>query len=121
MDLDHAVLDLGHRDVERAASQVVDEQPLQSRGMRVVGEDGGGRLVDDPHHLEAGQLAGLPRGLALAVVEEGRHRDDDFRDRVSQRLLGPLLERPQDDRRDLLRRVFLVAQRDRDLLRPSSA
>ena len=31
-------------------------------------------------------------------------------------LLGPALERPQDDRRDLLRRVLLVAQRDGHLL-----
>ena len=34
----------------------------------------------------------------------------------AQDLLGPLLECLQDDRRDLLRRVFLIAERDRDLL-----
>ena len=28
LDLDHAVFDLGHRDVERTAAQVVDQEPL---------------------------------------------------------------------------------------------
>ena len=58
-DLDDALLDLHDRDVERAAAQVVDEQPLQLGRVRVVGEHGGGRLVDDPDDLQAGQLAGL--------------------------------------------------------------
>ena len=115
-DLDDAVLDLRHRDVERAAPQVVDQQPLHLGGMGVVSQHGGGRLVDDPDDLQPGQLARLAGGLPLAVVEERRDRDHRLRDRVAQRLLGAVLERPQDDRRDLLRRVFLVAQVDRDLL-----
>ena len=115
-DLDDAVLDLGDRDVERAAAQVVDQQPLHLGGMRVVGQHGGGRLVDDPDDLQSGQLARLAGGLPLAVVEEGGHRDDRLRDRLAQGLLGALLERPQDDRRDFLGRVLLVSEGDRDLL-----
>ncbi len=110
LDLDHAVFDLGHRYVERAAPQVVDQEPLHLGRVGVVGEHGGGRLVDDPDDLQPGQLTRLAGGLALAVVEEGGHRDDHLRDRDAQRLLGPVLQRLQDDRRDLLRRVFLVAQ-----------
>ena len=37
-DLDDAVLDLDDRDVERAAAQVVDEQPLQLARVGVVGQ-----------------------------------------------------------------------------------
>src|SRR2546426_3755306 len=37
------------------------------------GERGGGRLVDDPEHVEAGDLAGILGGLPLAVIEIGRH------------------------------------------------
>ena len=120
-DLDDAVLDLGQRDVEGAAAQVVDQQPLHLGGVRVVGQDGGGRLVDDPDDLQAGQLARLAGRLPLAVVEEGRHRDHGLGDRVPQRLLGALLERPQDDGRDLLRRVLLVAEGDASPPGPSSA
>ena len=115
-DLDHAVLDLGDRDVERAAAQVVDEEAFLLPRVGVVGEDGGGRLVDDPDDFQPGQLAGLAGGLPLAVVEEGGDRDHGLRDRMSQRLLGAALERPEDDRRDLLGGVLLVAQGDRDFL-----
>ena len=101
-DLDDALLDLCHRDIERSAAQVVDEQPFPVARVRVVGQDGGGGLVDDPHDLQPGKLARLAGGLALAVVEEGRHGDHRLGDRVAQRLLGSILERPQDDRRDFL-------------------
>ena len=103
-DLDDAPLDLGDRDVERAAAQVVDQQPLRLGRVRVVGEHGGGRLVDDPDDLQARQLARLAGRLPLALVEEGRDGDHGLLDRLAQRLLGALLERPEDDRRDLLRR-----------------
>ncbi len=116
VDLDDAVLDLRQRDVERAAAQVVDQQPLHLGRVRVVGQHGGGRLVDDPDDLQAGQLARLAGRLPLAVVEERRDRDHRLRDRMPQRLLGAVLERPQDDGRDLLRRVLLVAEGDGHLL-----
>ncbi len=90
-DLDDAVLDLGDRDVEGAAAQVVDQQPLHLGRVRVVGQHRGGRLVDDPDDLQPGQLARLAGRLPLAVVEEGRDRDHRLRHRVAQHLLGPVL------------------------------
>ena len=39
-----------------------------------------------------------------------------FETGIAQRLFRPVLQRPQNDRRDFLRRVFLIAQRDGDLL-----
>jgi hypothetical protein len=42
-----------------------------------VRQGGGRRFVDDAQHLEAGDLAGILRGLALAVIEiggNGNHR-----------------------------------------------
>jgi hypothetical protein len=115
-DLDDAALDLGDRDVEGAAAEVVDEQPLPLGRVRVVGQHGGGRLVDDPDDLQPGELARLAGRRALALVEEGGDGDHRLLDRLAQRLLGALLERPEDDRRDLLGRVLLVAERDRDFL-----
>ena len=111
-DLDHPRLDLRDRDVERAAAEVVNEQALHLGGVRIIREHGRGRLVDDPDDLQAREHAGLAGRVALALGEERRHRDHGLRDRAPERLLGPLLQRSQDDRRDLLRRVRLVAKRD---------
>jgi hypothetical protein len=44
--------------------------------VEAVGERGRGRLVDDAQHLEAGDLAGVLRRLALGVVEVRRDGDD---------------------------------------------
>ena len=115
-DLDHAVFDLRDRDVKRAAAQVVDEQPFELGGMRVVGEYGGRRLVDDANDFEPGELARFAGGLSLAVVEECRDGDDDLSNCVAQALLGAILELLEDDRRDFLGRECLAAQVDGDFL-----
>ena len=109
-DLDDAVLDLGDRDIKRAASQVVDQEPFGFAGMGVVGQHGRGRFVDDANDLQPGELTCLASRLALAVVEEGGHGDHGLGHGVSQRLLGPVLERPEDDRRNFLGPVLFVSQ-----------
>ena len=69
-----------------------------------VGERGGRRLVDDAEHLEARDLAGLLRGLALRVVEVRGHRDDRLGDGVAEVRLGVALQLAQDLGADLLGR-----------------
>ena len=73
LDLEHAVADLQHGDVERAAAEVEHEDGLVL-GLLVeaVGEGRGGRLVDDPQHLQPGDLPGFLGGGALVVVEVRR-------------------------------------------------
>ncbi len=92
LDLDDAVFDLGQGDVERSASQVIDQEPLHLGRMRVISQHGGGRLVDDSDNVQPGQTAGLSGGLPLAVVEEGGDRDDGLRDRSPQLLFGALFQ-----------------------------
>ena len=84
LDLEHALPDLEERDVERAAAEVEDEDRLVVLLVEPVGERRRRRLVDDPEHLEAGDLARLVRGLALRVVEVRRHRDDGLVHLVAQ-------------------------------------
>jgi len=45
-----------------------------------VSQGGGGGFVDDPHHLQPGDLARLAGGLALCIGKIGRHGDDGFVD-----------------------------------------
>ena len=110
LHLEDAVADLQHRHVEGAAAEVEHEDGLVGRGLLVepVGERGRGGLVDDALDLQAGDLAGVLRGLALVVVEVGRDRDHGRVDRVAELRLGVGLQLLQDHRGDLLRRVLLA-------------
>src|SRR4026208_43422 len=66
LHLEDAVAELEHRDVEGPAAQVEDEDHLVGCLLvEAVGERSGGRLVDDPQHVEAGDLARVLRRLAL--------------------------------------------------------
>ena len=109
LDLEDAVADLQHRHVERAAAEVEHEDRLVL-GLLVeaVGEGRRGRLVDDPQHLQPGDLPGLLGRRALGVVEVRRHRDHGLGDRVAEVALGVALELHQRARRDLLRGVALA-------------
>ncbi len=69
-----------------------------------VGERGGGRLIHQAQHFEPRDAAGVPRGLALRVVEIGGHRDDGLVDGDAEVRFGILLQLAQDERRDLRRR-----------------
>ena len=108
LHLEDAVGDLEHRHVERAAAEVEDEDRLVGVLVETVGQRGRRRLVDDPLDVEAGDLAGVLGGLALVVVEVGRHGDDRAVDRLPEVGLGVGLELLEDHRADLRRRVLLA-------------
>ena len=101
LDLDDALADFQDRDVERAAAEVVDGNRLVLLLVEPVGQRRRGRLVDDAHDLETGDLAGLLRRLPLRVVEVGRHGDDGLGHRLPEILLRRLLQLLQDHRGDL--------------------
>jgi hypothetical protein len=70
-----ALAELEHGDVERPAAEVEDEdRVLGAFLVEAVREGRGGRLVDDAQDVEAGDLAGVLRRLALCVVEVRRDR-----------------------------------------------
>src|SRR5262249_26843466 len=66
----------------------------------------------DAKDVQAGDLAGVLGGLALAVVEVGRDRDDGFDDLLAEMVLGGLLHLLEDERRDLGRAVLLPPNLD---------
>ena len=84
LDLENAVADLEHGNVERAAAEVVDGDLLVLLLVETVGQRSGGRLVDDAQHLQAGDLPGVLGRLALGVVEVGGDRDDGLRDLLAE-------------------------------------
>jgi hypothetical protein len=104
---------LQHRDVERAAAQVVDQYLLIEPAVEPVGERRSLRLVDDPLHVEARQQPRLLHRVALVVVVVGGHRDHRLLDRAAQELLGDRLHVAQDEAADLGQRVHPPAQAHR--------
>ena len=113
LHLDDAFAHLENRDVERAAAEVVDGDRLVLLLVEPVRQRRRRRLVDDAHHLEAGDLAGVLGRLPLRVVEVGRHGDDRLGDRLPEILLRGLLQLLQNHRGDFGRRIFLAVRADR--------
>ena len=60
--------------------------------VEAVGDRGGGRFVDQPQQFETGEARGVLGGLALCVVEVGRHGDDRAVDVVVEGVLGALAQ-----------------------------
>ena len=110
LHLEGALADLQDGDVEGAAAQVVDGDKLLALLVQAVGERRRRRLVDDPQHLQPGDLARVLGRVALAVVEVGGDRDHRLADALAQIGFRVGLELLQDHGRDLGRAVGLVAQ-----------
>ncbi len=112
LDLERALAQLQHRDVEGAATEVVDRDGLVGLLVETVRQRRRRRLVDDAQHLEAGDAAGVARRLPLGVVEvrgDGDHRLGHLLAEVG---LGVRLQLLQDHRADLRRRVLPAAHLD---------
>ena len=76
LHFDDALAHFEDGNVERAAAEVVHGDRLVLLLVEAVGQRRRGRLVDDAHDFEPGDLAGVLRRLALGVVEVRGHRDD---------------------------------------------
>jgi hypothetical protein len=113
--LEDALVQFQDREVERAAAEVVNgDLGAVLQLIEAIGQRGGGGLVDDALDLQSGQFAGADGGVALRVVEVGRHRDDGTGDGFAERGLRVVLQLLQDLRGDLLRRPSTAVQGDRD-------
>ncbi len=76
---DHAIAHFEDGDIERAAAEIVHGDGFVLLLIEPVSERGRGRLIDDAHDVEAGDLARVLGGLALRVVEVRRHGDHGLR------------------------------------------
>ena len=110
LHLEDAVAQLEDGDIERAAAQIVDGDGARFGAIQAIGQRGRGRLVDQAKHFKSGHAARILGGLALRIVEVGRHGDDGLRDRRAEEPLGVALELAQNVGRNLRRREAEFAQ-----------
>merc|ERR1719194_326160 len=106
-NLEDAVVDREERDIECAATQIVDKDVLLRLLVQAVRNGSGGRLVDNAEDLHTGDRARILRGLALGVIEVRRHGDHRVLHLLAEVVLGSLLHLGEHHRRDLLRHELL--------------
>ena len=99
--LEHPAGQAQHGNVEGAATQIVDRVHALGGLIQTVGQRGSGRFGQQAQHLDAGQARGVLGGLALRLVEIGRHGDDRADQLAAQGGLGALAQAAQDLRRHL--------------------
>jgi hypothetical protein len=69
-DLKDSIIDGQERNVEGSATQVEDQNVFLSFLLvHAIGDGSSGRLIDDSHHVESGNNAGVLGGLALSIIE----------------------------------------------------
>ena len=101
-------------DVKGAAAEVIDGDLAVALFILVQteGQSGCRWLIDDALDIQAGDAPGVLGGLALGIVEVGRHRDDSLGNGFAQIVLGGLLHLAQDVGADLLCRDLFAAHLD---------
>ena len=103
---EHTTAELEDRDIERTTTEVEDSNlHVFLRLVETVGQSGCRRLVHDSLDVEASDLSGFFRSLALRVGEVGRHGDDSLRHLLSEVILGRFLHLLKNHGRDFLRRI----------------
>ncbi len=104
--------DLQDGDIKGTATQVKDRNLLFSFLVQAIGQRGGRRLIDNTEHIQPGNLPGILGGLALAIVEISRNRDDGISNFLTQILFRSLFDIGQNKGRNLSRAVLFTPQVD---------
>ncbi|GKT87097.1 NAD-specific glutamate dehydrogenase [Colletotrichum tofieldiae] len=117
LDLEDALLNGQEGHIEGTTTEIEDENVALALGLLVqaVRDGGGGGLVDDAQHVEAGNETGVLGSLTLGVVEVGGDSDDGVVDLATEESLGSLAHLDQDHGRDLLGRERLGLALELDL------
>ena len=107
LHLHHAFADFQNRDVECAASEVIDGNGFVLLLVEPVSQSGRRRLIDDAENFQPRDSACILRRLPLAVVEVSRDGNHGLRNLFTQILLGGVFHLLENHGGDFRRRVFL--------------
>ena len=108
LDVKDAIGDAQHRNIKGAAAKVEHQHLLHGTAIKAVGQGRRGRFVEDALHRDPRQPAGIAGGLALGIIEIGRHGDHRRLHRLPQIGGGVVDQLAQDAGHQLFRRVFAL-------------
>ena len=108
LDLEHAVTDFQERDIESAAAEIEHGDEPAFLFLKPIGERRGGGFINDAQNLQSRNFARVLGGLALRIVEIGRHGDNRLFHCLAEIVFGGFLHLLQDERADLARRIGLT-------------
>ncbi len=114
-DFKHSIADFQHRNIERAAAQVIHGDFLVLFLIQSVGQRCGSGLIDNAEHFQAGNAPGVLCRLALGIVEISRDGNDCLVDFFPEAHFGIALELPENHGGDFRRTVLLGLALDLDL------
>ena len=114
LDIEHPLGNAQHRHIEGAPAQVEHQYLLGGAAIEAICQGGGGGFVDDPLHRQARQTTGVAGGLALGIVEVGRHGDHRRLHRLAQIGGRVVTELAQNAGQQFLRGVFALGGRADD-------
>ena len=103
----HALAHFENGNIKGAAAEIEDRDGAILFLVHSVGQGCGGGLVDDAHDFQTRDGTGVLGGLALGVIEVGRHRDNGLGDLLAQVSLGTFLHFAENDGTDFLRAKVL--------------
>ena len=106
--LDDAVADVQNGHIKGTAAQVVNHDLLLAFLVQAIGQSSGSRLVDNPLHVQTGDLTGILGGLPLRVGEVSGDGDDRLGNGLAQISLGVGLQLLKNHGADLLGGVVLT-------------
>ena len=104
---ERAAAELHDGDIKGTAAEIEDQDLVFPAAVKAVGHGSRGGLIDQPDHIEAGDLPGILGCRPLVVVEIGRDRDDGLRHFLPKERFRVPLDLLQEECRDLLGRVLL--------------
>ena len=114
-NLENTALDIQDRNIEGSATEVVDRDSPLGQFLQAVRERRGGRLVHQPHDLDARQPPCIAGRLTLAIVEVSGNGDHHALDLFAiEHGFGSPLQLTQNPCGDFGRRVAARAHREAD-------
>mmetsp|Transcript_141514 Transcript_141514/g.451996 ORF Transcript_141514/g.451996 Transcript_141514/m.451996 type:complete len:354 (+) Transcript_141514:1391-2452(+) len=119
LHLEDSSMDLEDGDVEGAPTQIEDGEGL-FLVLHPESQSCCCRLIDDAHNLQARNLPSVLRGLALRIVEVGRHCNHGLFDLAACVRLCCLLHLPEHKGRDLARRISFSTHLDPSIIVPAA-